>query len=489
MALSQLDQINKTQEGVRKLREAIPGPAYDPPEAFAPKPATPRPAVSAQPGAVPAQSVMPKRSFPTQVGQYAQGRVNATLHGAEQIGAMATFNLRRGLGGVRDAYKAFTGGANPHEGKMVGSNFDFGRVGGLSAPTRATPAAVGTPAAPAARPAAIINDGSAGSPANPYVKPAAAAAPAPAAPFANAVQGSGLPVGITRTVGPDGNPIYSGTGASVAAAGGPPQGSTVTGQPGNFAMPQRTLPQDVVAPSNQAGQYQARGRQGGIIANPANGSVADQITRAVGSPSLKGSPSARAAVAQAILQQAGFANDERQSALRTGDQADLQNINNNADANENFARRRFDASKFNVGADLQAQELEARQKVPFEQQPILRGLDGGTSVLHRDGTLSALTNKDGTPFRVLDPSQRTTVSPDAEFKALTDELTAMSQFPGDGTEQRRGQIQARMNELTGRTPQGVPKPTLPAFLDAAKKANPGVTEDELRSYYAKKYGG
>ncbi|KAF1717917.1 hypothetical protein CSC74_03145 [Pseudoxanthomonas yeongjuensis] len=448
MALSQLDQINKTQEGVRKLRESIPGPAYDPPEAFAPKPAAPaaRPAVSAQPGAQ-VQSVRPKRTFPTQVGQYAQGRVNATLHGAEQLGDMATFNLRRGLGGVRDAYKAFTGGANPNEGQMVGSNFDFGRVGGPSAPTPAAPAAVGTPAAPAARPAAIVSDGSAGTPANPYVKPAAAAAPA--APVANAVQDSGMPAGITKTFDSAGNPIYSGTGASVAAAGGPPQGSTVVGRPTNYAMPQRSLPPDVVAPSNMAGQYQVRGRQGGIIENPANGSVADQITRAIGSPSLKGSPSARAAVAQAILQQAGFANDERQSALRTGDQADLQSINNNANANENFARRRFDASKFNVGVDLQAQELEASQRVPFEQQPILRGLDGGTSVLHRDGTLSALTNKDGTPFRVLDPSQRTTVSPDAEFKALTDELTAMSQFPGDGTEQRRGQIQARMAQLTG----------------------------------------
>lgn len=449
MAISQLDQINKTQEGVRKLRESIPGPAYDPPEAFAPKPPPPRPAVSAQPGAVAAQPVMPKRSFPTQVGQYAQGRVNATLHGAEKAGDLALFNTRRALGGIRDAYKGFTGGANPNEGKMVGSNFDFGRIGGPSAPTPVTPAAVGTPAAPAARPAAIFSDGSAGAPANPYVKPAAAVAPAPAAPVANAVQGSGMPAGITKTFDAAGNPVYTGTGASVAAAGGPPQGSTVTGQPTSFAMPQRTLPQDVVAPSNQADQYQARGRQGGIIENPANGSVADQITRAVGSPSLKGSPSARAAVAQAILQQAGFANDERQSALRTGDQADLQNINNNANANESFARRRFDASKFNIETVLAAQELEARQKVPFEQQPILRGLDGGTSVLHRDGTLSALTNKDGTPFRVLDPSQRTTVSPDAEFKALTDELTAMSEFPGDGTERRREQIQARMAQLTG----------------------------------------
>ena len=39
MAISQLDQINKTQEGVRKLRESVPGPALDPPEAFALKPA------------------------------------------------------------------------------------------------------------------------------------------------------------------------------------------------------------------------------------------------------------------------------------------------------------------------------------------------------------------------------------------------------------------------------------------------------------------
>lgn len=287
----------------------------------------------------------------------------------------------------------------------------------------------------------------------PAPMPAPTPAAAPAAPVANAVHNNGLPAGITRTVGADGNPIYSGTGASVAAAGGPPQGATVTGQPGNYAMPQRTLPQDVVAPSNQAGQYQARGRQGGIIANPANGSVADQITRAMGSPSLKGSPSARAAVAQAILQQAGYANDERQSALQTGDRADLLNIDNNANANENFARRRFDASKFNVeSADKRTQNAAENSQA----MQLVRGLDGTTSVVRKDGSLSGLNTADGTAFQQApDASQRTTVSADTEAKLLADERTALSQSVTPDPA-RIQQIDARMAQLTGQGGGGVP---------------------------------
>lgn len=472
MAISQLDQINHTQEGVRKLRESVPGPAFDPPEAFAPKPALSaptgpatrptRPAISAQPAmstqpAIPKRSLpaitsnpapasstqlaMPKRSFPTQAGQYARLRVNTTLHGAEQLGNMATFSARRNLGGIHDAYKGFFGEANPTEGKLVGSDFDLGRVGGRTPGADFSGVTSGVTHSPT-MPKAIISDGSASSPTNPYVKPGAA-------PIANAAQSIGLPAGITRTLDAAGNPVYTGTGASVAAAGGPPQGATVTGQPTSFAMPQRTLPQEVVAPANQAGQYQARGRQGGIIANPNAMSALDRIRSLGSDPSLRGSPSLRKLAAEQIMQEAGFANDERQSALSTGDQADLAAVNNNAQANEAFAQRRFDASKFNVGVDLQKRELEAKQRAPFEQQPILRSLDGGTSVLRRDGTLSVLTNSDGTSFRVLDPSQRTTVSPDVEAKLLADESIALQQMPGEGSATRLAQIQQRQALLNG----------------------------------------
>lgn len=439
MALSQLDQIRKFETGVEKIRQSVPMEAHDPSIGFTPAggpaSAPSRPAISAIP-------VPPNRSLGARAGEQARRNVNTSIGVAEGVANTAIMPARTLGGFARDVTAGFTGGANPREGKPVAAHFDLPRFNGTPAPTSASPAGIPTPAPK-------VSDSRVGSPTNPYVKPGTA----PATPVANAVQNSGLPAGITRTLDGAGNPVYNGTGASVAAAGGPSQGATVTGQLASFAMPQRTLPQEVVAPANQAGQYQARGRQGGIIANPNAMSALDRIRSLGSDPSLRGSPSLRKLAAEQIMQEAGLANDERQSALSTGDQADLAAVNNNAQANEAFAQRRFDASKFNVGVDLQKRELEAKQRAPFEQQPILRSLDGGTSVLRRDGTLSALTNSDGTSFRVLDPSQRTTVSPDAEFKALTDELTAMSQFPGDGTEQRRGQIQTRMAQLTGQSGQ------------------------------------
>ena len=96
MALSQLDQINKTQEGVSKLRESIPGSAYDPPEAFAPKPASTVPQRSAARPAVSVQPVMPKRSFPTHVSPDAEFKALT-----DELTAMSQFpgdgtNQRRG---------------------------------------------------------------------------------------------------------------------------------------------------------------------------------------------------------------------------------------------------------------------------------------------------------------------------------------------------------------------------------------------------------
>lgn len=429
MALSQLDQIKKFEAGTEKIRQSIPMDAYDPSDGAAvTAAATPRPAVSAQP-------VVPKRALGEIYGNRIRNNVNTVTGVAEGVANMSVLPARNLGGFVRDAYKGFTGGANPRSGLPVAAHFDFGRFSGGGSPSVGSSRRGGKP----------MNLGSAAVAATPAAVPAPSPAAAPATPVANAVQNNGLPAGITRTVGPDGNPIYTGTGASVAAAGGPPQGSTVV-------MPQRTLPQEVVAPANQAGQYQARGRQGGIIENPANGSVADQITRAMGSPSLKGSPSARAAVANAIMQQAGFANAERQSALQAGDQADLQNLNNAARANENFADRRLEASKFNVeSADARTQNAATNSQA----MQIVRGLDGTSSVVRRDGSLSGLTNADGTAFRMApENDQRTTVSPDAEFKALSEELASLNQMPSEEGSARATQIQQRMAQLTGQGAQG-----------------------------------
>ena len=146
-----------------------------------------------------------------------------------------------------------------------------------------------------------------------------------------------------------------------------------------------------------AARYAARGRQGGIIANPANGSVADQITRAMGSPSLKGSPSGRAAVAQAILQQAGFENEERQSALQTGDQADLASINHQATANEGYATRQLEAQKANLASvDSAADRDVKREEIRIARKPtVTYSKDGSMGIVSNEGGWTPITGANG----------------------------------------------------------------------------------------------
>lgn len=439
-----IDEIEKTEQGIAKARALAPGlESYQKPVI---QPAQ-RQAISAQP-------VAPRRSLGTQFGSQVRRNINTELGVAEGVANLSVAPVRKLGGFARDVSTGFTGAPNPREGRPLAAHFDLPRLGTPQAPT--TPAAQVTahPVARRSQPV-IVNDGSSGAPAMPYTRPPALAGPS----VGNAANDRGLPAGISRTLDDAGNTVYSGTGASVAAAGGAPAGSTVVSP--------RTLPPQVAAPDNPT-RHETVGRQGVVIGNPGGpeagiygGEAERRFQNAIGS--LLFSPgdtrSKRALTGQAIDALSSSYNQargaENQSALAGQNAeavANLQAQRNIADANEAFAGRRLDASKFNVGADLQARDLEAKQRAPFEQQPILRSLDGGTSVLRRDGSISGLTNSDGTPFRLLDPSQRTTVSPDAEFKALSDELTALAQVPGEDGGARASQIQARMVELTGKVP-------------------------------------
>lgn len=439
-----IDEIEKTEQGIAKARALAPGlESYQKPVI---QPA-PRQAISAQP-------VVPRRSLGTQFGSQVRKNINTELGVAEGVANLSVAPVRKLGGFARDASKGFTGAPNPREGRPLAAHFDLPRLGTSQGPTTPAAPAAPRPVAPGAGPV-IVNDGSSGAPAMPYTRPPALAGRS----AGNAAHDRGLPAGISRTLDDAGNTVYSGTGASVAAAGGAPAGSTV--------VTPRTLPPQVAAPDNPI-RHETVGRQGAVIGNPGGpeagiygGEAERRFQNAISS--LLFSPgdtrSKRALTGQAIDALSSSYNQargaENQSALAGQNAeaaADLQAQQNIAEANEAFAGRRLDASKFNVGADLQARDLEAKQRTPFEQQPILRSLDGGTSVLRRDGTISGLTNSDGTPFRVLDPSQRTTVSPDAEFKALSDELTALAQVPGEDGATRASQIQARMVELTGKVP-------------------------------------
>ena len=264
--------------------------------------------------------------------------------------------------------------------------------------------------------------------------PVSSAAPAPINPASDPSPGAAID-SSNVSANPAQTRIPAGPFSSAAATATQSQGIVSASQQiSETPTFQRTFPQaSVAAPNNMAGQYLARGRQGGIIENPANGTVADQITRAVGSPSLKGSPQSRALVAKAILDQAGYKNEERQSALRAGDQADLQSINNNAQANEAFAQRRFDASKFNVDAGLKSRELDDRQRQPYGQ--VLRTLDGSAGILRNDGTMTPISDASGKPFQLAPESGQ--ITDQDRLKSLDDREKALASDQWMSEERRK----------------------------------------------------
>lgn len=123
------------------------------------------------------------------------------------------------------------------------------------------------------------------------------------------------------------------------------------------------------------------------------------------------------------------------------------------------ADRTFSADQTNLDTQLRQQDLDAANG---RVSRTLVDRDGNTSVLTEGGQLRQLTGPDGQPFRQQeDPSllRAQTVSPDAEFKALSERLAQMQQFgrPQDAAEAKQfdtdvAQLQARMGQLTGTAP-------------------------------------
>lgn len=261
--------------------------------------------------------------------------------------------------------------------------------------------------------------------------PRAAPAPAAAAPSTYTTQDgrtATLPAGITRTVDANGNSVFTGSAATIAASGGAaaaPAGGTLA----PMVSPLAAAPAapTVVAP-RPTPQIVQRGRQGGIIENPADTTV-DKLTRAMGSASLKGSPSGRAAVAQAILGEAGARQAERASALRTQDEADLAAGQVNAVAAQGDANRALQAGQFNA----QMQDNAANRQASLETARIARrpeisvAADGSMGVVGGDGSWRAVTGADGKNVRAAQAPRQTGELTDADrLKSYTDRFNAIS---------------------------------------------------------------
>lgn len=343
------------------------------------------------------------------------------------------------------------------------------------------------------------------------VLPGAPAAPAPAA-------GAGL-AGIQRTVDAAGNAVYSDTSAGLAqgvqlanakfGTGGDrrvaPGSLTDIGQAGPTAAVPAVgavtasrptgsaivgTPAPVVAPRPAPAQV-IRGRQGAVIQNP-NDTLVDKLTRAMGSASLKGSPGSRAAVAQAILGEAGAARDERMQTLRTQDHADLTSLQANAVSAENAANRQLEASKVNAQMADNAAGRENNLEISrLARRPeISVSADGSMGIVGPDGEWRPVTGADGVAVRAPQAPRQTGELTDGErLKSYTDRYNAIASGMGTAEEKAASVAALDADPLYSSLRSGsAASPTFEQFLADAKQKGTKMSEADLRTYYDQNYG-
>ena len=394
----------------------------------------------------------------------ARQAAGAGLRAAGTVADAVTAPGRGAAGFVRDAGRAAVGAApSPQQGQPLRAPSQLNPIGGAgSALSRIAPVGLGGTAKPkptfdgvtssvdstaglagsrlAGRPSTGANftgvsssvsstaplAGAAGAAA-----PRPATAPAAAAPSTYTTQDgrtATLPAGISRTVDANGNSVFTGSAATIAASGGA-AAAPASGTLAPTVSPLAAAPAapTVVAP-RPTPQIVQRGRQGGIIENPADTTV-DKLTRAMGSANLKGSPSGRAAVAQAILGEAGARQGERASALRTQDEADLAAGQVNAVAAQGDANRTLQSGQFNA----QMQDNAASRQASLETARIARrpeisvAADGSMGVVGGDGSWRAVTGADGQNVRAAQAPRQTGELTDADrLKSYTDRFNAIS---------------------------------------------------------------
>lgn len=472
--------VRKFDQGVARIAAAAPSLADYQRRA----PAYP----SAQSVATPSTTAATSSSAGTIAGRAARGLANQAIANTE-LGANVAAMPARQLGGfARDAYYGFTGSANPDQGRPVGSNFDFGRIGTSAATPASTPAS----AAPQAQ-VQLLENGAA-LPAR-ALRPAtvnllqggeqlpngALRASAPPA-GGNATTGATAPQpgsdGIYRGRDANGNSVYSNTAAGLAegtslsnagfGTGGPRRLPTaaLTASPaptgGAAVLPAVTpmaspsindrLPSSVpqVPVDDLPAQVAVRGRQGAVIENPANTTV-DRLKLALSNVSLKGSPSSRAAIAQAILGEANNAQAERMQTLRAQDTADASAMQSNAAATDAAATRRLRAQEINANL---ADRAAGRQQENSALRTTMVGADGNTYGLNNAGQIRQLVGADGQSFKAA-PDRSLQLAPKDELTFINNRLKAIGEVVGPGgqmTDEQRQEadaLRARADQLFG----------------------------------------
>jgi hypothetical protein len=425
-----IDDIEKFEAGASRIRAAAPSLAQrqDPVARPAQRPmvaARPTPALGTRIGAG-------VRTAASTAGAVARTGLGIQAQNAGRALAASTALPRSAAGIVRDATRAVAGAApSPDAGQPVA----LPRFPSLAARPAAATAAAATPAGMPA-------NWSPGARARP--RPTAALPPtaAPVAPAAASIAFDLQPGDVNTFTGSDGTTrpvpglLNAPAGAAAAVPGAPP----IAARP--VALPQ------------------ARGRQGAIIENP-NDSTVDKLTRNLGSYSFKGSPSARAAVAQAILGEANARQEERAGALATGDRADLAAVDNaariaNENADRDLAAQQTNAELVERRADRSAQQEEQR----LARRPdVTVSADGAMGIVSGEGRFTPVTDASGRTVRAPQarPTATTQASPDAALKALVDQRAAVAGLapPEEGTDERTA-YDARLAAIDGQIAQLLP---------------------------------
>ena len=447
----------------------------------APAPAT-VPPVAPSPTAAPA--TVPARPAPgTAVGTAMRSGFNGARaalgagqrRAANVVGSAVsagTVPIRTSLGFVRDAGRAFAGEQPlPNAGQPVNLPAVGTATPGPATPAPSPAVAVPGPAVTmiengARIPEGVLRQSGRGRDFQDVTSRVLTGASRPAAAAAAAA----APAGIQRTVDAAGNSVYSDTaeglaqGVQLADAGFGTGGDRRVGvasmvgggQATPAAAPAATMTAPrpaaataanpaatVVAPRPAASQA-IRGRQGAVIQNP-NDTLVDKLTRAMGSASLKGSPSSRAAVAQAILGEAGAQRDERMQTLRTQDQADLTSLQANAVSAENAANRQLEASKVNAQlADNAAGRDTSLEISRLARRPeVSVSADGSMGIIGPDGGWRPVTGADGAPVRAPQAPRQTGELTDGErLKSYTDRYNAIVNDPSSDAEAKAASVAA-----------------------------------------------
>lgn len=430
-----------------------------------------RPVMAAAPAV--AQPMARKPALGTRIGSNIRGTAVGTAsalgtgvsQGARAVGNQlnrATMPYRAAGGVARDAVRAGAGMAPAaNEGRPLGMSTTMPRLSTTRPQPRVAlgengampPTGMLRPVAP--RPTIVGENGA--------MPPASMLRPLAAKPSAAGFQ---LKPGDVNTI----------TGADGVTR--PVPGLLNAGQDPGAA--QAALPAPVIAARPQAAPA-VRGRQGAIIENPGDSTV-DKLMRNMGSLSLRGSPGQRAAVAQAILGEAGARQDERMQTVRTQDQADLAASDQAARAQEAYAGRDLSAQQFNAGMQ------DARQERLARRPEVTVAADGSMGIVGSDASFRPVTGADGSAVRAPMAPRQTGELTDAErLKSYDARYNAIIGGVGD-EKVKKDQLDALNSDPMYASLRGTTAPTLEQFLDEAKQRGSKMSEADLRSYFNANFG-